>query len=348
MKTILLIEDNIDIRENTAELLELSNYHVLKASNGKVGLDLAFQHKPDLILCDIMMPELDGYGVLYLLSKNPETAFIPFIFLTAKAEHIDFRKGMELGADDYLTKPFDGLELLHSIESRIAKKETQKDYYSTMLSNIDKLTSTSGKGLSELNSLILSRKIRHIKKKQVLYYDGDTPQGLYLILEGGIKTIKLAEDGRELITALYKSEDYLGVNALLMDEAFTETAEAVEDSTICILPKEAVMSLLNQYTDIGNLFIKILSKNIKEKEEQLLELAYHSVRKRLAHVLVKLSKQNEGLQLKVSRDELAAMAGIASETVSRTLTDFKNEGLILKKGSDIQILLLPRLLSMKN
>ena len=109
--TLLIIEDNEDIRESTAEILELAGYTVLKAENGKKGVELAQAHLPDLILCDIMMPELDGYGVLYLLNKNPETATIPFIFLTAKTERVDMRKGMEMGADDYLTKPFDEIEL---------------------------------------------------------------------------------------------------------------------------------------------------------------------------------------------------------------------------------------------
>src|SRR5436190_22776268 len=106
MKTILIIEDNNDVRENTAEILELSNYRVLQAENGKLGVEVAQKMKPDLIICDIMMPVLDGYGVIHLLNKNPDTASIPFIFLTAKSERIDFRKGMEMGADDYIAKPF--------------------------------------------------------------------------------------------------------------------------------------------------------------------------------------------------------------------------------------------------
>jgi len=112
MKKIILIEDNVEMRENTAEILELSNYKVFSAPNGKEGVKLVHKEKPDLIICDIMMPELDGYGVLHMLSKNPDTAVIPFIFLTAKAEKADYRKGMSMGADDYLTKPFDDMELL--------------------------------------------------------------------------------------------------------------------------------------------------------------------------------------------------------------------------------------------
>ncbi|MFZ9718591.1 MAG: response regulator [Chitinophagaceae bacterium] len=111
MKTILLIEDNNDIRENTAEILELANYSVLTAENGKLGLALALEHKPDMIICDIMMPVLDGYGVLHVLQKNEALQQIPFIFLSAKSERSDLRKGMELGADDYITKPFTDTEL---------------------------------------------------------------------------------------------------------------------------------------------------------------------------------------------------------------------------------------------
>ena len=349
MKTILIIEDNTDIRESTAEILELAGFKVFQGENGRRGVDLAYQHKPDLILCDIMMPELDGYGVLYLLGKNAETASIPFIFLTAKAERVDFRKGMEMGADDYLTKPFDDIELLNAIESRLEKKRKQEQFYSKSLQSLEKLSAGNGQGAAELKNIIAGRKIRQIKKKQVLYYEGDHPQGLYLIIEGAIRTFKLAEDGRELMMGLHKPDDYIGVNALLLEDAFTETAEAVDDSAVCLLPKEAIINLVNRYPDISMQFIKILANNIKEKEDQLLELAYNSVRKRLAQVLVRLSRQlPDPSQFKISRDELASMAGMATETVSRTLSDFKDEKLIEKKGSHIQILDLNRLAKMKN
>ncbi|HVW14421.1 MAG TPA: response regulator [Mucilaginibacter sp.] len=349
MKTILIIEDNNDIRESTVEILELAGYKVFQADNGKTGVDLAYQHKPDIILCDIMMPELDGYGVLYMLSKNSDTASTPFIFLTAKAERVDFRKGMEMGADDYLTKPFDDIELLNAIESRLEKKRKQEAYYSKSLQSLEKLSGSAGLGAAELKTMIAGRKIRQIRKKQVLYYEGDQPNGIYLVIDGTIRTFKLAEDGRELMMAMSKADDYLGVHALLLDEPFTETAEAVEDAAVCLLPKDAVLNLVNRYPDVTLQFIKILANDIREKEEQLLELAYNSVRKRLAQVLVRLSRQfPDPSQFKISRDELASMAGMATETVSRTLSDFKDEKLIEKKGSHIQILDLNRLIKMKN
>ena len=134
-QTILIIDDNEDIRENTAEILSLGGYKTITAENGKKGVEAALSERPDLIVCDIMMPELDGYGVLHLLRKNPDTENIPLIFLTAKAERSDLRKGMEMGADDYVTKPFEEIELMNAIESRLKK-------YSVLHKNYD----ASGKG----------------------------------------------------------------------------------------------------------------------------------------------------------------------------------------------------------
>jgi len=124
MTTILVIEDEEPIRENLVTLLEAEGYEVISAANGRVGVQLARQHLPDLILCDILMPELDGYGVYRELRQDPVTATIPFIFLTARANLTDVRAGMALGADDYLTKPFTREEVLQAIATRLAKRAT--------------------------------------------------------------------------------------------------------------------------------------------------------------------------------------------------------------------------------
>ncbi|RWY53766.1 response regulator [Mucilaginibacter gilvus] len=349
MKKVLVIEDNNDIRENIIEILELAGYTVYNANNGKAGVELALKHQPDMILCDIMMPEMDGYGVLYILNKHIETSTIPFIFLTAKAEHLDLRKGMDLGADDYLTKPFDDMELLQSIESRLKKKELQRKFYSTSLDQLSSLV-TNLDGMAELKCIINERKIRVFKKNQVVYYDGDKGNGLYLIVSGRVKTIKMAEDGRELMTGMYTAEDYLGINAILSDQAYSDTATAVEDSTLCSIPKDMLDQLLTKHPEVGREFIKLLAKDIREKEEQLLQLAYNSVRKKLADVLLRLyrTRPKETSGFKVSREDLAAMAGMATETVSRTLSDFKDERLIEKTASLITILDETRLAKMKN
>ncbi|HEY9706079.1 MAG TPA: response regulator [Allocoleopsis sp.] len=122
MKKILVIEDEAPLRQDILEILECLDFHGLEAQNGKIGVQLAQQDTPDLIICDIMMPELDGYGVLKTLRDHPDTATIPFIFLSAKADKADIRKGLNLGADDYLTKPFTINELEESIVNCLEKQ----------------------------------------------------------------------------------------------------------------------------------------------------------------------------------------------------------------------------------
>ncbi len=348
-KKVLIIEDNDDIRENVIEILELAGYQVFSAANGKTGVELALHDTPDIILCDIMMPEMDGYGVLYLLSKRPETVAVPFIFLTAKAEHFDRRKGMEMGADDYLTKPFDDMELLSAIESRLKKKEGQQAFYSKSLDRLNSLVAKNG-GLDALKKIIEERKARSFKKSQVIYYEGDKGNGLYLVISGKVKSVKLAQDGRELITGIYSADDYLGINAMLSNEPYADTATALEDSLLCLIPREQLEQLLNMYPEVAREFIKLLANDIREKEEQLLQMAYHSVRKKMAEALLRLHRQPGSAEdtFKVAREDLAAMAAMATETVSRTLSDFKEEGLIEKKGSAITILDLNKLTKMKN
>jgi DNA-binding response OmpR family regulator len=125
MKRILIIEDELEMLRNLTTILRLEKFRPLSAENGRVGVDLAKKEKPDLILCDVMMPGLDGYGVIAALRADAETVTIPFIFLTAKAEKLDIRAGMNLGADDYLTKPVAKAELLAAIHSRLERAVQQ-------------------------------------------------------------------------------------------------------------------------------------------------------------------------------------------------------------------------------
>ncbi len=122
-KRILVIEDESDVREIVLDILEAENFAVMGADNGREGVELAKKYLPDLIICDVMMPEMDGYDVLKTLREHQNTSTVPFIFLTAKATHENLRHGMNLGADDYLTKPFSRKDLLEAISSRIQKKD---------------------------------------------------------------------------------------------------------------------------------------------------------------------------------------------------------------------------------
>ena len=352
MKLLLLIEDNYDIRENTAEILELAGYKVNRAENGKTGVELAIKEIPDLIICDIMMPVLDGYGVLHLINKNEALKGIPFIFLTAKSERGDFRKGMEMGADDYITKPFTDVELLTAIESRLKKVELlQKNYESNAQGMQQMFNDFSGKkAIEELTS---DRNINQFKRKQVIYSEGNHPYRLLYIQKGKVKTFKTNSDGKELTVGLFSEGDFLGYTALLEGSTYKETAEAIDETEIAVIPAEEFESLLHGSKEVTQKFIKLLAKNITEKEEQLLGLAYNSLRKRVADALITLQHKyqtgkDENFSIHISREDLANIAGTATESLIRTLSDFKSEKLIEIKDGYIIIINEKKLADMLN
>lgn len=339
---ILIIEDNPDVRENVAEILELSGYEVLTAENGKIGVQLASKEEPNLIICDVMMPELDGFGVLHILGKNPKTASIPFIFLTAKAEKVDFRKGMNLGADDYITKPFDDVELLDAVEMRLKKNSLVKDSFNNSTEGLNTFIIES-RGLEEMLKLSDDRPLKNFRKKEAIFTEGEYPNSLFLVKKGKVKIVKTNDNGKEYVIAIRKEGDFIGYLALLQNERYPISAYALENTEISTVPKTDFFELLHNNRDVANKFIKLLADNIFEKEEQLLSLAYNSVRKRVAEALVKLHGEYKvegrvNTEIIILREDLANMVGTAKETVIRTLADFKEEKLVKIKGSRITIL----------
>ncbi len=347
MKKILIIEDNEDIRSNTAEILELSNYKVSVAENGKAGVSKALENLPDLVICDIMMPELDGYGVLHALQRNDATKNIPFIFLTAKAERNDMRKAMDLGADDYLTKPFDGTELLNAVGSRLKKLELLKQDLQSDLNGVHQLLEASS-GKSELQALTENRNVNRYKKKQIIYSEGNHPNRLYYVLRGKVKVFKVNEEGKELVTELFSEGDFVGHIALLENAIYKDTAEALEDTELAVIPREDFDELIDRNLQIARKFIQLLAKNVSEKEDQLLNLAYNSLRKKVANALLMIQDKyrkdkEESFTIDISRENLATVAGTATESLIRTLGDFKNEKLIEIHDGLIRILNQPKL-----
>lgn len=353
MKKILLIEDHQEIRENTAEILSLANYEVIEAENGKIGVERAKAEKPDLIICDIMMPQLDGYGVLHMLSKNSDTSGIPFIFLTAKSEKEDFRKGMNLGADDYLIKPFDDIELLDAIEMRLKKNEILRADFQKNAEGLQDFIQEA-KGQENLEKLIASeQKKTVIKKKQYLFSEGGYPNALYFLSKGSIKGYQTNDEGREYILNLYKEGDFIGIPDLIEERQYRESTVALEDSELIIIPRDDFFTLLHKNRDVSAKFIKILSDNLAEKEERLLKLAYNSVRKRVAEALLLVEKQyrkddEQKFKLSISREDLANIVGASTETVIRTLSDFKDEKLIEISGGKITLVNVEKLSRMRN
>ncbi|TCJ19078.1 response regulator [Flaviaesturariibacter flavus] len=331
MKKILLIEDNPEVRENTAELLELCHYRVVTASNGKEGITEALQVKPDLIICDIMMPELDGYGVLHLVQRNPELQQTPFIFLTARTEQSEVRHGMSLGADDYITKPFDTTDLLRTVESRLRKSELLRKVHSPGLEGVNELISAAG-GDAVLQAFVEGRHLDHYKKKERIFTEGNHPIRLYYVQKGKVKVYKINDDGKELILKIVSEGEFFGYVALLENTPYRVSAEALEDCEIAAIPRGEFEELMNANPQVTRRFVSLLARDIRFKEEQLLRIAYNSLRRKVADALLaaqeRFRRGEERLPIQLTRENLAAMAGTATESLIRTLTDFKNEGLI--------------------
>jgi len=342
MATILVVDDHTDIRENIAEILSLAGYDTIEAENGKKAVELARGSKPDLIVCDIMMPELDGYGVLHLLRKIPETEHIPFIFLTAKTERGDLRKGMEMGADDFITKPFEDVELLAAVETRLKKQSMleQKLAQSQQQTVNNLLQDWQSSGLLNLDPDNYSSTV--LGKKQPVYREGKHPQYLYYVKSGKVKAYKLNDDGKEYITNLYGEGDYFGYVSLIENKPYEENAEALENTELTLIPKDVFLEQLLNDVTVARTFIKRIATEVKEKEDRLLQLAYDSLRKRVASGLLdihdKLHKeQGSEALIELSRDDIARYVGTATESLIRTLSDFKHEKLIEMKGTRIRI-----------
>ncbi len=342
---ILVIEDNIDVRENIEELLQLSGFKVTTAENGKIGVAKALEETPDLILCDIMMPEMDGYGVLRILSNNPSTMNTPFIFLTAKAEKDDFRKGMGLGADDYITKPFDDVELLDAIDIRLKKNERFKTAFSETSQGLQRFFDEA-KGQKEFEKLLENREIRRYGKKDIIYESGQYPKWLYFVVSGSVKSYQMNDFGKEYTTNIYSKGEFFGYIPLLKNEKYHASVSVIDDCELKLIPVEDFTLLLYNNKEFAAKFIKILANQSEEAEKQLIDLAYSSVRKRVANALLKFSESKNSTTMSILRDDIANLAGTAKETTIRTLSDFKSEGLISIDDNKIELVNIEKLKNM--
>jgi DNA-binding response OmpR family regulator len=339
MKKILLVEDDTSLRENVAELLELSGFEVCTASNGLIAVDMAKKELPDLVLCDIMMPELDGYGVLEELSSHDSTRQIPFIFVSAKTEKQDVRRGMNLGADDYLTKPFEEEELLSAIECRLEKA---KQMNSVLQEYPKQAKEDEIRSLNELKNFFDDHgELLSFKKDETIYNKGDHSNMVYLILKGVVKSCGLDEDGKELITSIYSADDFLGFTSLTDHLPYQEYTIAMEDVELAGISKEKVKAILEDNKAVTLELMDVIAGNLTDIKKQLLQMAYSSVRKKTAQTLLLFSKainRDKDGALKIARSDLAGVAGIATESLIRTLSDFKNEGLIAIENRTISVL----------
>ncbi len=349
-KIILLIEDDLDLLRETSETLQLAGYQVCTASNGKEGIKMALAHQPDLIISGVNMPVMDGYGVLHLVQKTPELANIPFIFITSQDDRDDIRRGMEMGADDYITKPFSDSEILNSVESRFKRLHRLKKQAQSSL-QID----FTDKYNREHTIKELFKSTRHniYKKKQIVFAEDNYPQYLFYIHKGKVKAFKTSDEGKELTVGLYAEGDFIGYTALLEESTYRVSTKTLESCDLLLIPKDEFYTLINSNNALAMQFIKLIAHKNNQKADLMVQLAYSSLRKRVANSLLFLKRKftldtDERFTIHLTREELANISGTTTESLIRTLSDFRDEKLIKITNREIEILDIDSLRNMVN
>ncbi len=325
MRKILIVDDNQDIRENIAELLVLANYEVSVADGGRQALQILEIETPDLIVCDIMMPDIDGYSLLNILAQKPSTARIPFVFLSAKSESEDVRKGMNLGADDYLTKPFEGSQLLETIKSRLSRSDNVATAHGIM-NSFDAL-----KKIQKMDS-ITNLKTNHHKrlkmKSEFVFRESESCHSLFYLKKGLVRLYKSNTLGREVTTELVGPDTFFGFASLLSKNLHEESAEVLYNSELFVVPSEDFFGILNEDRDMMRFFLGLVAENLLEKNVKLLSILGNTAIKRTAEVLVEIYEKTKSETVLLPRNKLSQVVGVANESGGRALKKLIQKGLI--------------------
>lgn len=320
MKRILLIEDHPEIRENTAEILQLAGYEIFTAENGKIGVEMARAKQPDLIVCDVMMPVLDGYGVLHMLQRDQALQHVPFIFLTAKSERADHRKAMELGADDFVSKPFTEMELLTAIEIRLTKAAN------LVPAGVFSRLGGEKERKSWASKLFAIPQVRRfsVKKRNSIFQEGNLSQQLVMVERGIVKTSCTNSFGKVLILDLHFKDDLVGLQDVLINKTYSSSAESVTDTDLAVIGQKDLQEYLDQHPKEAESLAPFIAHDLVQKQKQLLDMAYTPMRERVEELMERLENllEKNGLtdmQKYFTREELAQMAGTATESLIRVL-----------------------------
>lgn len=330
---LLIIEDNDEVRENLVEILELYGYTTSEASNGLEGVKSCIENPPDLILCDVMMPELDGFGVLNLLTENERTAGIPFVFITARTETEDIRRGMNLGADDYITKPFYKDELLQVIRTRLKKaaSRTRSAPAHIHLSDPDR-------GIATLKQAFADQgREKSFSPGQLMVREGEFPHNVYRVVSGSVHLSRSHDYGRDYIIADLGPGEIFGIPLVLENTPYHYAAKAMQETVCQLLPAKNLLDLINTDRSVTEAVMRLLAGRVVEHSERLVHQAYDSVRRRTALVVCDLHEKYNGQAISLSREELAQIVGSTKESVIRALSDFKRENLLATDGKHIVI-----------
>lgn len=339
MNKILVIEDHLEVRENLQELLELCNYAVISASNGETGIQLALAKQPDLILCDIMMPGIDGYEVLAALGQHPETAAIPFIFLTARADKADIRRGMQLGADDYLTKPFEEQDLLRAIQVRLHKSHLMKQPFQPSCEGLQHFLFQARQegGLPIQTETGIG--VFKYEPGQFIFREMDTPQALYFLASGKVRLYRPEQSVPPAVSTTYEKGNFFGYKALINGTPYLHHAEVLEPTEVSLISKEDFFLLLLFNRTFSIRFIKLLANQAKEQEKQLLKLVQEVSKKKVADTILELSPSFAGEKRdEIPLSEIQTHSRIANLNFTLALRHLDREDAIRLRQDDIQLL----------
>ena len=337
MSYILVIEDHSDVRENTVDLLRLAGHDARGAATGTEGVRMAIEALPSLILCDVMMPELDGYGVLKILGERDDTRGVPFVFVTAKGEQDNLRRGMNLGADDYITRPFYKDELLQVVEVRLRKRAVQGaggeaagHTWSGFLS-----AAAAERGLDEL---LRDAPVRTYRRGEAMYRRGEVVRDLCYIDCGYAKVQRTTDFGKTLILGVVAPASLFGYPELVADRSYEHEAVALTPMTVRAVPAERLRERLASDANVANLLLTRLADQLLRADARTLAQSYLSVRKRCADTLLRAATLFGGDSWPMNREELSQWAGTAKETFIRNLTEFREAGYLETTPRAIRVL----------
>jgi len=353
MSKILIIENDVATKNHLVNLLQLAAYDVIIAEDGQQGIKIALTQKVDLIICDSVLPIINGYGVLHVLKRNNILRDTSFIFVDTVLNWSEIRKGIELGASDYIINNIEATEFLDIIDKCLYKMEQQRlqlpEYANGAAQPVD-FVSTLNDYMVDIKN---DKTVNVYKRKQGIYSKSNHPSAVYYILKGKVKTYKRNSEGKELITGLYRENDFFGFMAVLERKTYCESAEALEDAEIAVIPRAEFDAMIHNKPMVMKKLIDMLAQNLEEKEAKLLNIAYDSLRQKVAHTLLSIyNKYNvnseEFFCIDITRENLAAIAGVAKESLTRTLSDFRQESLIDLIQSRIKIINYPKLERLRN
>lgn len=337
---ILLIASEPTVRTSISEILELADYNLIQAADGKSGVELAVQESPDVIITELSLTGLDGFGVIHLLQTKPWFAHTVFIVLCSSCEKRELRKAMEMGADDVIIKPIEGTELLSCLETRIRKREMggawkKKEEQQGPLAETER----------EIHDfLVKDRNVDRYNKKQLIVKEGERPTRLYYLINGKARSFKTHPDGKDLVIELYGPGDYLGFIEIINDTNHDETVEAIDYTELALIPRKDFEELITQNTLASRKFMERIAYRNTRLHQRLLWLAYHSLRQKVAAALLHLrDKYGESpagsFEINMNRAAFASIAGTAIESSIRTLGEFKSERMIeLEPDGTIRLL----------